>query len=255
MSRFANAYATRVVDDMGDTKRSDLGRARELVSQAQALSPRAPLTHFVEANRLRAEGQGDDAILEYEAGLAVSRYWVGAISSKGGARHLGRIDQAIRIQERTARLGPSDFCILATSIIGSKRDYCSPITMRLSLGWKGPESPILEWPCSRPSRRRLHSERQRGTSDRRASRGRGRGNLGAWQPIEPSCATTSATRPMSLLLMNVATSPGFAKQGYPRDYPDSERREGLILEHRCPSPGSGARDRPFYLSRLDRLLI
>lgn len=53
MSGFANAYAIRVLDHMSDTKRSDLGRARELVSQAQALSPRAPLTDFVEANRGR----------------------------------------------------------------------------------------------------------------------------------------------------------------------------------------------------------
>lgn len=112
MSRFANAYATRVLDHMGDTKRSDLGRTRELVSQAQALSPRA--------NRLRAEGQCDNAILEYEAGLAVIRHWVGAISSIGRCKtFLCRIDEAIHIQERTARLGPSDFYILATSIIGS----------------------------------------------------------------------------------------------------------------------------------------
>lgn len=83
MSGFANAYAIRVLHHMSDTKRSDLGRARELVSQAQALSPRAPLTDFVEANRLRAEGQCDNAILEYEAGLAVIRHWVGAISSIG----------------------------------------------------------------------------------------------------------------------------------------------------------------------------
>lgn len=78
MSGFANAYAIRVLDHMSDTKRSDLGRARELVSQAQALSPRAPLTDC-----LRAEGQCDNAILEYEAGLAVIRHWVGAISSIG----------------------------------------------------------------------------------------------------------------------------------------------------------------------------
>jgi TolB-like protein len=109
MSRLALAYVGRVLDNFSDTKRSDLGRARELVSQARALSPGAPLTHLAEGQRLRAEGHCDNAVLEYEAALAVVRNWVGAISHMGRCKtYLGQIDEGIRLQERAARLGPGD---------------------------------------------------------------------------------------------------------------------------------------------------
>jgi adenylate cyclase len=82
-SRLAMALTARVLDEVSKSAETDIGRARELVDQALATSPRDPLAHFAKGLLLRARHQYADAVPEYEAAIAYNRNWASAYADLG----------------------------------------------------------------------------------------------------------------------------------------------------------------------------
>ena len=108
-SRLAMALTARVLDEVSKSAETDIGRARELVDQALATSPRDPLAHFAKGLLLRAQRQYADAVPEYEAAIAYNRNWASAYADLGWCEFLvGSIEQATPLMERAADLSPRD---------------------------------------------------------------------------------------------------------------------------------------------------
>jgi len=105
----AQTLAGRVLDQMTETPAADLARAEALITDVLATSPRDPVGHFARGQVLRARGQFDAAIPEYESAVALNRNWVAAIAALGQCKFLaGAIEQAIPAQEQAVRLSPRD---------------------------------------------------------------------------------------------------------------------------------------------------
>jgi TolB-like protein/class 3 adenylate cyclase/Flp pilus assembly protein TadD len=105
----AQTLAGRVLDQMTETPAADLERAEALITDVLATSPRDPVGHFARGQMLRARGQFDAAIPEYESAVALNRNWVAAIAALGQCKFLaGAIEQAIPAQEQAIRLSPRD---------------------------------------------------------------------------------------------------------------------------------------------------
>ena len=108
-SGLATWLAGRVIDNMTDTAAADLARAEKLAGQALAASPRNPFAHYAKAQVLRAQGQYDDAIPEYETVLALNRNSVTAYVHIGQCKLLtGSIGEVIPLVEQAIRLSPRD---------------------------------------------------------------------------------------------------------------------------------------------------
>jgi len=94
---------------MTETPAADLERAEALITDVLATSPPDPVGHFARGQVLRARGQFDAAIPEYETAVALNRNWVAAIAALGQCKFLaGAIEQAIPAQEQAIRLSPRD---------------------------------------------------------------------------------------------------------------------------------------------------
>jgi len=105
----AQTLTARVLDQMTDTPAADLERAETLTSDVLTTSPRDPVGHFVRGQLLRAQGQFEAAIPEYERAVALDRNWVAAIAALGQCKFLaGAIEEAIPAQEQAIRLSPRD---------------------------------------------------------------------------------------------------------------------------------------------------
>jgi TolB-like protein/Tfp pilus assembly protein PilF len=108
-NRLALALVDRVLDGMTDTEAADMARAKELVGQALAASPRSPLAHYAKGELLRTQRRYEDAIPEFEAALASNPNWVGAIAVLGYCKFFaGSAEQMIPAQEQALRLSPRD---------------------------------------------------------------------------------------------------------------------------------------------------
>jgi adenylate cyclase len=108
-SRLAVVLVTRVLVGMTDSAADDLTRAEGLVSQALAASPRCALAHLVKGGVLRAQNQWKEAVLEYEAALALNRNMVGALNELGWCKlFTGSIDEVIPLEDQAIRLNPRD---------------------------------------------------------------------------------------------------------------------------------------------------
>ena len=108
-SFLATNLTARVLDNMTDTAAADLVRAEKLAGQALAASPRNPFAHYAKAQVLRAQGQYDDAIPEYETVLELNRNSVTAYVHIGQCKLLtGSIGKVIPLVEQAIRLSPGD---------------------------------------------------------------------------------------------------------------------------------------------------
>jgi TolB-like protein/Flp pilus assembly protein TadD len=109
LSSLAISLAGRVLDGMTVTADADIQRADELVRLTLAISPRNPRAHFARGQILRARGQCEEAIPEYETVLGLNRNWVLVIAALGWCKFLtGRIDEALVLHEQAIRLSPRD---------------------------------------------------------------------------------------------------------------------------------------------------
>ncbi len=107
--RLAAALASRALDNMSDSTRSDLERAIGLVEQALATAPNDPLPHFAKGQLLRAQHRCDAAIPEYEIVLASNRNSLASIGNIGRCKiYLGLIDDGVALEEQVIHLSPHD---------------------------------------------------------------------------------------------------------------------------------------------------
>jgi TolB-like protein/class 3 adenylate cyclase/Tfp pilus assembly protein PilF len=105
----ASALAGRVLDGMSGSVTDDVARAEELAKRALAISPRSPLAHFSNGEVLRAQGQPQHAISEYEVAIASNRNWVEAIAALGWCKFFaGYVAEVIPLHEQIIRLSPRD---------------------------------------------------------------------------------------------------------------------------------------------------
>ena len=108
-SWLAIALTARVLDLMASTAEADIARAEGLAEHALAAAPRNPLARFAKGQVLRAQHRYDEAILEYEAAIALNRNWANAYSHLGWCQFMsGSIEALIPAQERAIRLSPRD---------------------------------------------------------------------------------------------------------------------------------------------------
>jgi adenylate cyclase len=108
-SLLAGNLGGRAMEGMTDTRAADVERAERLAQQALAASPRSPLAHFARGQVLRAQGQYEAAIPEYETAIAFNRNWVSAISAAADCKLIvGPIEEVIPLQEQALRLSPRD---------------------------------------------------------------------------------------------------------------------------------------------------
>ena len=88
---------------------ASIERAAELVDRALAASPRSAHAHIAKGHVLRARNRWGEAILEYEAALALDHNSVYALSSLGWCKlYFGSIDEVIPLVEQVIRLSPRD---------------------------------------------------------------------------------------------------------------------------------------------------
>jgi adenylate cyclase len=109
-SRLAIALTGRVLDNMTDSRASDLARAEILAEKALAASPRSTwFAHHAKAQVLRAQHRYAEAIPEYETSLALNRNWAGTFHNLGHCKLLiGSIAEPIPLTEQAIRLSPRD---------------------------------------------------------------------------------------------------------------------------------------------------
>ena len=105
----ALALVNRATTWMTSSRTADIARAKDLIAQSLAKSPRSVLPHYVNAHILRAEGRCGEAIPEYEMVIASNRNFAGAFAFLGQCKLLtGAIDETIPLEERAIRLSPRD---------------------------------------------------------------------------------------------------------------------------------------------------
>jgi adenylate cyclase len=108
-SRLAGVLVTRVLGLITDSAAADLARAVGLVDQALAASPRSARAHFVKGHVLRAQNRWEEAVLEYEAALALDHNLVAALTSLGWCKlYAGSIEEVTPLVEQAIRLSPRD---------------------------------------------------------------------------------------------------------------------------------------------------
>ena len=108
-SCLADALVGRVLDQMTDTAAADIARAEDLVGQALAASPRSQDAHYAKGNLLRQKRRCEEAILEYEAVIALDRNEPGSHANLGWCKLLtGSIEEAIPALEQALCLSPRD---------------------------------------------------------------------------------------------------------------------------------------------------
>jgi adenylate cyclase len=108
-SRLAAVLVGRVLNGMTEAAATDLARAEGLVDQSLAASPRYAFAHFVKGDVLRAQKRWEEAILEFEAALALDHNLVAALTTLGWCKlSAGLIDEVIPLVGQAIRLSPRD---------------------------------------------------------------------------------------------------------------------------------------------------
>jgi adenylate cyclase len=112
-SRLANSLVIRVLFGMSDVATADLARAERLVDQTLAASPRYAFAHLVKGHVLLALRRSEEAILEYEAALALNHNLAPALHGLAWCKlFTGSIEEVIPLEEQAIRLSPRDPAIV-----------------------------------------------------------------------------------------------------------------------------------------------
>jgi TolB-like protein/class 3 adenylate cyclase len=108
----ALALLRRVFSGTSETRGADISRAKDLIEQASAASPRSWIAHYAKANLLRAMGRCAEAIPEYEAAIASNRNCPCNYADLGWCKLVaGAIDEVIPLEQQAIRLSPRDHII------------------------------------------------------------------------------------------------------------------------------------------------
>lgn len=105
-----NALAGRVMDRMTDTPAEDLDRANELAFRASQLSPHHAWSHFARAQVFRAQSRCAEAIIEYQAAIAIQRNWASVYGHLAWCKFQvgGSLDETAELIEQSIRMSPRD---------------------------------------------------------------------------------------------------------------------------------------------------
>jgi adenylate cyclase len=105
----ANALMGRALNQLSDSPAADIARAKELVAQALAASPRSPTAHMAKGLVLTAQGRCEEAIPEYETVLAINRNAAVTLHALAQCKlWTGSIEEVIPREEKAIRLSPRD---------------------------------------------------------------------------------------------------------------------------------------------------
>jgi adenylate cyclase len=105
----ALALLRRVFSGTSDARAVDIARAKDLIEQASAASPRSWLAHYAKANLLRAMGKCAEAIPEYETAIASNRNCPCNYADLGWCKLVtGAVDEVIPLEQQAIRLSPRD---------------------------------------------------------------------------------------------------------------------------------------------------
>jgi TolB-like protein/Flp pilus assembly protein TadD len=108
-TQLALALLRRVFSGTSETRGADIARAKELIEQASAASPRSWIAHYAKGNLLRAMGRCAEAIPEYETAIASNRNCPCNYADLGWCKLVtGAIDQVIPLEQQAIRLSPRD---------------------------------------------------------------------------------------------------------------------------------------------------
>jgi len=108
-SWLALTLANRVINQMTDRTAGDIARAKGLIGEALAESPRSATVHFAKGEVLRAQKRYEEAIPEYETVLAFDRNSASALLALGHCKLMtGSIEELIPLVEQAIRLSPRD---------------------------------------------------------------------------------------------------------------------------------------------------
>jgi TolB-like protein len=108
-SLLALTLASRVIDQMTASAAADITRAEELAGQALTASPRSYQSHYAKGQVLRAQGQFEEAISEYQTVIAFNRNSLSALGHLGWCKFwTGSIEELIPIHQQVIRLSPRD---------------------------------------------------------------------------------------------------------------------------------------------------
>jgi adenylate cyclase len=108
-SWLALTLVSRVLTGMTDSRTADVARAKGLIQQSMAKAPHSTLAHFARGLVLRAEGQCEAAIPEFEMLIASDRNSSDGLFFLGLCKLLtGSIDDTIPLVEQAIRLSPRD---------------------------------------------------------------------------------------------------------------------------------------------------
>jgi len=108
-SWLALTLANRVINQMTGRTAGDIARAKGLIGEALAASPRSATVHFAKGEVLRAEKQYEEAVPEYEMVLALDRNSASALLALGHSKlMIGSIEELIPLVEQAMRLSPRD---------------------------------------------------------------------------------------------------------------------------------------------------
>lgn len=88
---------------------ADLARAEKLIDEALAAAPKIPWAHYVRGTVLRAKGQWESAISEFETARSLDRNMTGPLNGLGWCKlSTGSLDEVIPLAEEAIRLSPRD---------------------------------------------------------------------------------------------------------------------------------------------------
>ena len=103
----ADVLSLHTLRQRTDRAAADIARAKELVEQALAASPRSPHAHYDKAQILRATGRCKEAIPEYETVISSDPNFASAYANLGWCKfRTGSIEDMIPLEERALRFMP-----------------------------------------------------------------------------------------------------------------------------------------------------
>jgi tetratricopeptide (TPR) repeat protein len=108
-TNLARVLVSRVLDLMTDSASIDLARAKGLIAQAPAASPRYALAHLFRGRVLQAQNQWEEAISEFETALRLDRNLVWSFHFLALSKlTTGSLDEVIPLEEQAIRLSPRE---------------------------------------------------------------------------------------------------------------------------------------------------
>jgi tetratricopeptide (TPR) repeat protein len=133
----AGALVNDVISFRPESSAADLALGGKLIDEVLETSPKIPWAHYVKGTILRAKGQWQDAINEFEAALTLNRNMTGPLQGLGWCKlFTGSLDEVDPLAEKAIRIGPRDPAIGFGYLIGAPWNH--PSQARPEIGFCPP---------------------------------------------------------------------------------------------------------------------